>query len=38
MKTKIAIIGMGFVGGAIHSSFLNNTDVELLQNYTPKIE
>ena len=30
MKTKIAIIGMGFVGGAIHTSFLNNVDVELL--------
>jgi UDPglucose 6-dehydrogenase len=30
MKTKVAIIGMGFVGGAIHSSFVNNKDVELL--------
>jgi UDPglucose 6-dehydrogenase len=30
MKTKVAIIGMGFVGGAIHSSFRNNNDVELL--------
>lgn len=30
MKTKVAIIGMGFVGGAIHNSFSNNTNVELL--------
>jgi UDPglucose 6-dehydrogenase len=30
MKTKVAIIGMGFVGGAIHSSFVSNADVELL--------
>lgn len=30
MKTKIAIIGMGFVGSAIHSSFSNNSDIELL--------
>jgi UDPglucose 6-dehydrogenase len=30
MTAKVAIIGMGFVGGAIHSSFLNNANVELL--------
>jgi|LauGreDrversion4_2_1035121.scaffolds.fasta_scaffold264595_2 nucleotide sugar dehydrogenase len=30
MTAKVAIIGMGFVGGAIHSSFANNEDIELL--------
>lgn len=30
MKTKIAVIGMGFVGGAIHNSLIGNEDVELL--------
>jgi UDPglucose 6-dehydrogenase len=30
MKTKIAVIGMGFVGGAIHNSLVDNEDVELL--------
>ena len=30
MKTKIAVIGMGFVGGAIHNSLIDNEAVELL--------
>lgn len=30
MRTKIAIVGMGFVGGAIHNSLRGNKDVELL--------
>lgn len=30
MKTKIAIVGMGFVGGAIHNSLIDNKNVELL--------
>lgn len=30
MKTKIAVIGIGFVGGAIHNSLIGNEAVELL--------